>query len=209
MNGIGNNAHRSVRIIRINWMLSASTLRFSVGVALAATLSSCATLPPHVDKNQSGFVQLPLIAGWHDGQRVHYVTTDVSDKEIAAKKAANFVPRLANTLPDSLQVAGQRNALERIYAVTNFDQGSVLPSAPVPVGSGNADKAYSPLWRMFKVTWQAGTTPKTLRSEEEVLAAGERGLVAIVPTDVVVNCPVVYSERGGLIPGATLIGFTQ
>ena len=208
MNSIGNNARRSVRINRINWMLSASALRFSVGVVLAAALSSCATLPPPIDKNQSGFVQLPLIAGWHDGQRVHYITTDVSDKEIAAKKSANYVPRLASTLPDSPQVPGQRNALERIYVVTNFDQGSVLPSAPVPVGSGNADKAYSPLWRMFKVTWQKGSLPVTLRSEEEVLAAAERGLVTIVPTDVVVNCPVVYSERGGLLPGATLIGFT-
>ena len=208
MNSIGNNARRSVRINRINWMLSASALRFSVGVVLAAALSSCATLPPPIDKNQSGFVQLPLIAGWHEGQRVHYVTTDISDKDMAAKKSANYAPRLASTLPDSPQVPGQRNALERIYAVTNFDQGSVLPSAPVPVGSGNADKAYSPLWRMFKVTWQKGSLPVTLRSEEEVLAAAERGLVTIVPTDVVVNCPVVYSERGGLIAGATLIGFT-
>ena len=209
MNAIGKNAHRSARKNRINLLLPAPALRFAVGVALAAALSGCATLPPPVDKNQSGFVQLPLIAGWHEGQRVHYITTDVSDKEIAAKKAANYAPRLASSLPDSPQVSGQRNALERIYVVTNFDQGSVLPSAPIPVGSGNTDKAYSPLWRMFKVTWQSGSVPKTLRSEEEVLAAAERGYVTIVPTDIVVNCPVVYSERGGLIPGATLIGFTH
>ena len=209
MNGIGNNAHRSARKNRIKWLLPVHALRFAGGTALAAVLSGCATLPPPLDKNQSGFVQLPLIAGWHEGQRVHYVTTDVSDKEIAAKKAANYVPRLVSTLPDSPQLPGQRNVLERIYAVTNFDQGSVLPSAPIPVGSGNTDKAYSPLWRMFKVTWQSGSVPKTLRSEEEVLAAAERGYVTIVPTDIVVNCPVVYSERSGLIPGATLIGFTH
>ena len=209
MNGIGNNAHRSARKNRIKWLLPVHALRFAGGAALAAVLSGCATLPPPLDKNQSGFVQLPLIAGWHEGQRVHYVTTDVSDKEIAAKKAANYVPRLVSTLPDSPQLPGQRNVLERIYAVTNFDQGSVLPSAPIPVGSGNTDKAYSPLWRMFKVTWQSGSVPKTLRSEEEVLAAAERGYVTIVPTDIVVNCPVVYSDRGGLIPGATLIGFTH
>ena len=63
MNSIGNNAQRRVRKNRINWMLSAPALRFAVGVALAAALSGCATLPPPVDKNQSGFVQLPLIAG--------------------------------------------------------------------------------------------------------------------------------------------------
>ena len=209
MNRIGNNSNCSARENRINWIWSAPALRFSVGMALAAALVGCATLTPTADKNQSGFVQLPLIGGWHEGQRVHYITTDASDRDFAAKKAANFAPRLASTLPDSPQRPGERNALERIYAVTNFEQGNVLPSAPVPVGSGNTDKAYSPLWRMFKVTWQAGGIPKTLRSEEEVLAAAERGLVTVVPTDIVVNCPVVYSERGGLIPGAALIGFTH
>lgn len=209
MNRIGNNSNCSARENRIDRIWSAPALRFSVGVALAAALVGCAALTPNGDKNQSGFVQLPLIGGWHEGQRVHYITTDASDRDFAAKKAANFAPRLASTLPASPQRPGERNALERIYAVTNFEQGNVLPSAPVPVGSGNTDKAYSPLWRMFKVTWQAGGIPKTLRSEEEVLAAAERGLVTVVPTDIVVNCPVVYSERGGLIPGAILIGFTQ
>ena len=209
MNGISNSTYRGNRENRIQWLLFRAARRFSVGIALAAALASCATLPPPVDKNQSGFVQLPLISGWHDGKRVHYITTDVSDKDIAAKKSANYAPGLASTVPDSPLAPGQRNALERIYAIANFDQGSVLPSAPVPVGSGNTDKAYSPLWRMFKVTWQTGSSPVTLRSEEEVLAAAERGLVTVVPTDVVVNCPVVYSERGGLIPGATLVGFTH
>ena len=63
MNGIGNNAHRCARENRNNWLLPAPALRFAVSVVLAAALSGCATLPPPVDKNQSGFVQLPLIAG--------------------------------------------------------------------------------------------------------------------------------------------------
>ena len=209
MNRIGKKLNCNVRENRINRIWSAPALRFSVGMALAAALVGCAALTPTGDKNQSGFVQLPLIGGWHEGHRVHYITTDASDRDFAAKKAANFAPRLASTLPDSPQRPGERNALERIYAVTNFEQGNVLPSAPVPGGSGNTDKAYSPLWRMFKVTWQSGSVPVTLRSEEEVLAAAERGLLTIEPTDVVVNCPVVYSERGGLIPGATLVGFTH
>lgn len=183
-------------------------------VALSIALTACAASPQLSDakiggKNQVGFVQLPLIGGWHDGQRVHYITTDASDMAAATKMFANFSPRLINALPELPQAPGQRNALERIYAFTNFDQGNVLPSAPVPVGSASTDKAYSPLWRMFKVTWAAGSMPKTLRSEEEVLGAIERGWVTMVPTDIVVNCPVVNSARGGLLPGATLIGVVE
>ncbi len=183
----------------------------SACLMLSIALTACATSQQITDakiggKNQVGFVQLPLIGGWHDGQRVHYITTDASDMAAATKMSANFSPRLTNALPEQPQAPGQRSALERIYAVTNFDQGNVLPSAPGPVGSGSTDKAYSPLWRMFKVTWAAGSTPMTLRSEEEVLAAIERGWVTMAPTDIVVNCPVVNSARGGLLPGATLIG---
>lgn len=182
--------------------------------ALSIALAGCTTSPQLSDakisgKNQVGFVQLPLIGGWHDGQRVHYITTDASDMAAATKMAANFSPRLTNALPEVPQTPGQRSALKRIYAVTNFEQGNVLPSAPIPVGSTSTDKAYSPLWRMFKVTWAAGSTPKMLRSEEEVLGAIERGWVTMVATDIVVNCPVVNSARGGLLPGATLIGVVE
>lgn len=190
-----------------------NNLRYACA-ALSITLTACATSPQPPDakiggKNQVGFVQLPLIGGWHDGQRVHYITTDASDIPSATKMSANFSPRLTNALPELPQAPGQRNALERIYAFTNFEQGNVLPSAPLPVGSASTDKAYSPLWRMFKVTWVAGSAPTTLRSEEEVLGAIERGWVTMVPTNIVVNCPVVNSARGGLLPGATLIGVVE
>ena len=193
------------------WVCSATR---SACVVLSITLAACATSPQSAGakfsgKNQVGFVQLPLIGGWHDGQRVHYITTDASDMAAATKMSANFSPRLSNALPELPQAPGQRSALERIYAVTNFEQGNVLPSAPAPVGSTSTDKAYSPLWRMFKVTWAAGSTPKMLRSEEEVLGAIERGWVTMVATDIVVNCPVVNSARGGLLPGATLIGVVE
>ncbi len=206
LNALDGTAHRSNRWAR-------ATTR-SACLVLSITLAACATSPQPTDakiggKNQVGFVQMPLIGGWHDGQRVHYITTDASDMAAATKMSANFSPRLTNALPELPQTPGQRSALERIYAVTNFEQGNVLPSAPIPVGSTSNDKAYSPLWRMFKVTWVAGSTPKTLRSEEEILSAIDRGWVTMAATDIVVNCPVVNSARGGLLPGATLIGVVE
>lgn len=181
--------------------------------ALPILLSACAAMEHRspivvVDdgRPEQAFVRLPLHAGWYDGQRVFYITTDVSDKDAAKEDGANYVPRLANAVPELPQVPGQRSVVERIYGVTNFHQNKILPSAPVPAGHGSADKAYSPLWHMYRVTWLSGATPRILRSEEEVLDAEDHGLVSITRTDLVVNCPVIFSKKGGVLPSAKLVG---
>lgn len=156
--------------------------------------------------SEQAFVRLPLHPGWYEGQRVFYITTDVSDKDAAKEDGANYVPRLANAVPELPQAPGQRSVVERIYAVTNFHQNNILPSAPVPAGHGNTDKAYSPLWLVYRVTWLTGTTPRILRSEEEVLDAEDHGFVSTARTDIVVNCPVIFSRKGGVLPSAKLVG---
>jgi hypothetical protein len=55
------------------------------------------------------------------------------------------------------------------------------------------------------VTWRSGTTPYKLKSEEEVLNAQSQGLVDIVKTNIVVNCPVIFTPYGGLLPTAKII----
>ena len=37
-------------------------------------------------------VELPAVSGWFQGRAVQYVTTDVSDKDVAVAMGANFVP---------------------------------------------------------------------------------------------------------------------
>jgi hypothetical protein len=43
-----------------------------------------------------------------------------------------------------------------------------------------------------------------LKSEEAILAAADNGEVAVTPTRIVVNCPVIFSEQGGLLKGAKI-----
>lgn len=182
-------------------------------LAVVMSMAAC-TVPVRQDgsaapaeaKPPTAFVQLPLVPGWYDGHRVHYITTDASDRNAAKDAGANYAPRLESAIPDSPRAPGQRTVLERIYAVTNFKQDSILPSAPVPVGHESADAAYSPLWLVHRITWLPGTTPRVLRSEEEVLDAEEKKLIAIAPTRIIKNCPVIFSARDGLLRGATLIG---
>jgi hypothetical protein len=69
----------------------------------------------------------------------------------------------------------------------------VITSAPIPAGPGNSDPNYTPLWQVSLVTWKSGATPHVLKSEEEALNAQSQGLVTIFKTNIVVNCPVIYT----------------
>lgn len=149
-------------------------------------LSACAGLRAGPDE-----VVLPLQPAWFEGRQVHYVTTDVSDAAMARMMGANHVPRLADALPEGPQRPGRRSAVERAYKFPGGEQATVFPSSPKPVGGDNADASYSPLWVLTEVRWQPGKPPRTLRSEEALLAAEQAGEVLLTPTRVVVNCPVV------------------
>ena len=188
------------------WQVLVTFIMLAVVAGCATNPSSADSAVPTVPTTPTRFVQLPMIAGWHENDRVHYITTDVSDRQMAEKLGANFVPRLALTVPEGPPTPGRRSALERIYLFTNFNQGNIVPSVPSPVGPASSDKIYSPLWRVVQVTWLGGSTPAELRAEEAVLAAEEKGWVRLKITDVVVNCPIVHSAKGGRLPGATTIG---
>ena len=149
-------------------------------------------------------VTLPLESAWHDGQLVRYISTDTSDAGMARAKGMNFVPRLAMAVPQGPAAPGRRSALERVYMFTDASQHNVFPSVPHPVGPSSTDAAYSPLWQVHTVAWQAGRTRRELRSEEQVLAAAEQGDVVVTATGIVTNCAVVQSASGGLLPGAAL-----
>ncbi len=174
----------------------------SRGLALSLILSFVAvsgTLHAQTsDKVQTPSVILPLVQCWYKGKVAYYIQTEASDETLAQQQGVNYVPQLSNAI-----TAG---AVDDIYSVTNFKQGNVIPSAPIPAGPGNTDPSYSPIWQLSLVTWNSGTTPHLLKSEEEVLSARDQGLVTIVKTNIVINCPVIYTPFGGLLPTAKIIG---
>lgn len=172
-------------------------------LALVCGLGGCASPVAHAPEES---VRLPLRQGWFEGESVFYITTDVSDAQVARDQQANFAPRLADALPRGSQRPGQPSSVDKVYAVTNFRQASIFASAPQPMGHLNRDTAYSPLWRMVTVTWIAGHVPRPLTSEEQVLAAVEAGSARIETTDVVLNCPIVHRGARGGLPGVLLPG---
>lgn len=173
-------------------------------VAATTALSGCAW-PTH-GPGEPASVSLPLRHGWFDGEPVFYITTDVSDATVARAQGANHAPRLADSLPTAAQASAgaRRSAVDKVYAVENFEQGSVFASAPTPLGPTSSSSAYSPLWQMVRVTWRSPRSARTLRSEDAVLDAAERGLVTLTVTPVILNCPIL--GRGALdrLPGVSL-----
>jgi hypothetical protein len=163
-----------------------------IGFVLLLASSFTATAAPATR------VEMPLVPGWYNGQVAYYVSTDASDAGVAKAMGANFVPALANAL------TAQPSATDDIYAVTNFAQSNILPSAPIPAGPKNTSAAYTPLWQVSTVTWVAGAKPYTLKSEADVRAAESARQVTVSKTNIVVNCPIVFTPEGGKLPGIEL-----
>ncbi|MCU6432508.1 hypothetical protein LPB67_01785 [Undibacterium sp. Jales W-56] len=184
------------------WAITCSAmLLLSASVDVWATDTTAKELDKLSDTSVAT-VELPLHAGWYEGQLVHYISTDMSDQAMAQKAGTNYVSRLAHVL--RAPVPGQPSAVDRVYKFSNFKQGSVFPSAPHRLGYQNASEAYTPLWVVYMVTWQGGAAARTLRSEEEVLAAVEQQEVKLTPTSIVVNCPIIYSAKDGILGGAKI-----
>ncbi len=166
-------------------------------VLVVALLAGCAA--PAGTRTET---RLPLARAWVDGRSVEYVTTDVSDAAMAAAMGVNHVPRLAAALPPRRDGgAPQPSAVERVYMFPGGEQVNIFQSAPRPAGPANADRAYSPLWRVVLVRWQRALARRELVSEEVVLAAEERGDLALEITDTVANCPIVRSADGAALRG--------
>jgi hypothetical protein len=157
-------------------------------------LSGCAS--PIFDVGRTETV-LPLSRAWFEGRMVEYVTTDISDLNMAQMMGANYAPRLKGA------ISSQPGAslVERVYKFVNGEQISIFQSAPNPTGPENKDKAYSPLWRVAEVKWLVAPGNRTLKSEEELLAAKERGHVSINDTDIVVNCPITRGADNNSLKG--------
>jgi hypothetical protein len=56
------------------------------------------------------------------------------------------------------------------------------------------------------VTWVAGREPRVLTSQADVTTALEVGDVTVQKTPIIVECSVIFTPGGGLLPGARVTG---
>jgi hypothetical protein len=159
-------------------------------------------------RNVSARVSLPLQIGFFNGQTALYITPEVgvdpsagtsivaAAQQVAVGFNANFIPLNFASLPGS-------GAVDDIFVFTNFSQGNVLASAPDPAGPGNTDTDYTPLWQVNLVSWVKGR-PTVLTSQADITTAAQNGFVSVQKTPIIVECSVIFTPRGGLLPLATV-----
>jgi hypothetical protein len=78
------------------------------------------------------------------------------------------------------------NKVAPIWTVTNgvAAQRNIVDTVP-------GQSAYTPLWKLNKVTFKAGFKPHLLRSRSDVVEAVKAGQAVVAATSTVVNCPVL------------------
>jgi hypothetical protein len=191
-----------------------------LGVFLAVPLCSLAVrlAPAHAQsaaesdrKAEPPRVILPLQTGFFNGGKALYITPEVgvdpnapagiiaAAQQVAKGFNSNFIPTNFGTLPASPVV-------DDIFVFTNFAQGNVLASSPHPAGPANIDLNYSPLWQVSLVAWNPGRTARALTSQADIESAAGAGDVTVTKTSIIVECSVIFTPGGGLLPGARLIG---
>jgi hypothetical protein len=162
-------------------------------------LPSCSSLRPNGPR-----VTLPAIAGWYDGKRVYYVTTEITDPTMARNAGVTYAPRLEDAVPEYPKPPELRTVLERVYKFPGNEQDAVFASAPTPPGPESSDPAYSPLWLAYMVRWNDHSRPRALTSEQAIQAAADANEVSVERTSIVINCPIIWTASGGALPHSLL-----
>jgi hypothetical protein len=185
--------------------------KFSQPLSAALLVLVVASGTLRAQRSASPRVSLQLQRGFFNGGEALYITPEVgvdpnappsviaTAQQIAGGFNANFIPQNFGTLPNSA-------AVDDIFVFTNFTQGNVLASAPHPAGPKNTDTNYSPLWQISLVSWNLGSTRTELKSQAAIQDAATDGEVTIQKTPIVVECSVIYTPGGGLLPGARITG---
>ncbi|WP_276279237.1 hypothetical protein [Halorussus caseinilyticus] len=172
-------------------------------------------------------VTMRLTAGFYEGQRVLYASTEASSPELAALEAATYAPAL-NAAPSAGDRTTATSAREPIIPVVNGPMGADDPdrqglrSAVAGEGSPlnvvaeqqtcgdpsfreDCDALfYSPLWDVHPVEWTAEAIDagrrRRLTSHQEVIAAFRRERLATAAPDGTVN-----DQLGGLRAAGALV----
>jgi hypothetical protein len=141
---------------------------------------------------------IPMHKGFYNGEAVYFIITDSSDKTHAdtITKNQGWKVELAPPL-----VNAPKEALSKTYMFTNGVkgdgvhgfQGEVFTSTPAQ------PEIYSALTSHVHVTWNDGTTPRVLDSEQTILDAQAAGEVSLQELKVVINMPQIVWPGGQMM----------
>lgn len=162
---------------------------------------------------EKGTVTLALTPGFSAGRQVSYISTEATDRGVAAMEAATFAPRLAQASPGGGY--GEHSQVEPLVVVINGPTGrnnpqrqgiySALVDGQPPLNVVGAvptlGEGYSPLWSINLAQWSQRATGQGRRlrvtGQAQIHDLVRRGWITgpdgkpFGPAGVIVNCPVV------------------
>ncbi len=138
--------------------------------------------------------RLPPVKAYYEGEEVFFVHPEVSDQE-TAELLTNMMGSPVLVVPELGEVPDE--ALAGVYVFTNGVSGDgPLGFQPDVFDSAPGDENYSPLRRLYMVTWEDESQARELKSMREVQEAQQEGLITIEKRDVVVNEPFLTWPGG-------------
>ena len=128
--------------------------------------------------------------GWGpDGRTIYYIVTDATPSGPANGMGVAYSPKSADLLLNSAAVD--------LYQFTNGIQGTGPLGFQPGIASGAlGDANYSPMWRIYLITWNNPDDAQLLETIGDINAFSEAGLITIdlarpMNSDHIVNCPFV------------------
>jgi hypothetical protein len=131
--------------------------------------------------------RLPPVKAYYEGEEVFFVHTETSDKE-TAELLTDMMGSPVLVVPELEQVPEE--ALSRVYVFDNGIKGDgPLGFQPDIFDSAPGDDGYSPLRRLYLVTWKDESAAREIKTLQGVKEAREGGEVEIERQDTVINEP--------------------
>lgn len=142
-------------------------------------------------------IDIPVIDGYHECDKVWFIHTSASTEKMA-QRLTDMINYPTLHVPKLDEIA-DIDALADIYVFKNgIDQTDVEPWGGGPFGyqidildSVPGDNEYTPLRHPNVVAWKEGADPEILESVDQLMAAKRAGRLTIKPTNMVVTAPVV------------------
>ena len=128
--------------------------------------------------------------GWGpDGRTIYYIVTDATPLGPADMMGVTSAPTSANLIANSAAVdLFQFNSGLTGSGPMGFQAG-IAASAP-------GDENYSPMWRIFMISWDSPENAKLIETINDINAFREAGLIEVnlarpMDSDHIVNCPFI------------------
>ncbi len=138
--------------------------------------------------------RLPPVKAYYEGEEVFFVHPEASDKE-TADLLTDMMGSPVLVVPELAEVP--EDALADVYVFANGEEGDgPLGFQPDIFDSALGDEGYSPLRRLYLVTWKDEGQARELKTLSELQKAQRNGEVTIEKQDTVINEPFLTWPGG-------------